>query len=69
MEEQLEALLSVADPSKLFFGSNFPFTPWQACQYLAQQLEGSRCLDDTTRDAIFLDNAYDLFRSASKTRT
>jgi predicted TIM-barrel fold metal-dependent hydrolase len=62
VEEQLEALLSVANPSKLHFGSDFPFTPRQGCKMLVQQLEASRHLDDATRDAIFLDNAYDLLR-------
>jgi predicted TIM-barrel fold metal-dependent hydrolase len=64
VEEQLEALLSVADPSKLHFGSDFPFTPVQGCKMLVRQLEASRHLDDATRDAIFLDNGYDLFRTA-----
>jgi predicted TIM-barrel fold metal-dependent hydrolase len=62
VEEQLAALLAVADPSRLHYGSDFPFTRLQACQYLGQQLETSRHLDDATRDAIFLDNAYDLLR-------
>jgi predicted TIM-barrel fold metal-dependent hydrolase len=46
----------------LYFGSDFPFTPWRGCKFLVQQLEDSKHLDATTRDAIFLDNAYDLFR-------
>ena len=64
VEEQLAALLEVADPSKLHYGSDFPFTPWQGCQYLAQQLQGSRCLDDAALGAIFRDNASELFRTA-----
>ena len=64
VEEQLAALLSVADPSRLHYGSDFPFTPWQACQYLAQQLQTSQQLDDLTLDAIFTDNAVHLFRAA-----
>ena len=39
VEEQLGALLGVADPSRLHYGSDFPFTPWQGCQFLAQQLQ------------------------------
>jgi len=62
VEEQLAALLAVADPSRLHYGSDFPFTPWQACQYLQQQLDTSRNLDETALDAIYEDNAYDLFR-------
>jgi hypothetical protein len=64
VEEQLAALLAVADPARVHYGSDFPFTPWQACQYLGQQLETSRHLDDGTRDAIFVDNSYDLFRGS-----
>jgi len=62
VEEQLAALLAVADPARLHYGSDFPFTPWQACQYLGQQLETSRHLDDGALNAVFLDNAYNLFR-------
>jgi predicted TIM-barrel fold metal-dependent hydrolase len=64
VEEQLAALLEVADPAKLHYGSDFPFTPWQGCQYLAQQLQGSRYLDDAALDAVFRDNAFELFRTA-----
>ena len=62
---RLAALLSVADPSRLHYGSDFPFTPWQACQYLAQQLQTSRQLDDTALDAVFRDNALDLLDTAA----
>jgi predicted TIM-barrel fold metal-dependent hydrolase len=65
VQEQLAALLSVADPSRLHYGSDFPFTPWQACQYLAQQLQTSRQLDDTALDAVFRDNALDLLDTAA----
>jgi predicted TIM-barrel fold metal-dependent hydrolase len=61
VEEQLGALLAVADPSRLHYGSDFPFTPWQGCQFLAQQLQTSRHLDDSARDAVFGANADHLF--------
>jgi predicted TIM-barrel fold metal-dependent hydrolase len=64
VEEQLAALLGVADPTRLHYGSDFPFTPLQGCQYLARQLQTSRFLDDTALDAIFRDNASKLFRTA-----
>ncbi|MDT7762875.1 MAG: 6-methylsalicylate decarboxylase [Mycobacterium sp.] len=64
VDEQLAALLEVADPSKLHYGSDFPFTPWQGCQYLAQQLQGSRYLDDDALDAVFRNNAFELLRTA-----
>jgi predicted TIM-barrel fold metal-dependent hydrolase len=65
VKEQLAALLSVADSTRLHYGSDFPFTPWQACQYLAQQLETSGQLDDTELDAMFRANAEGLFRRAA----
>jgi predicted TIM-barrel fold metal-dependent hydrolase len=64
VDEQLAALLAVADPSRLHYGSDFPFTPWQGCQYLAQQLHDSPLLDAPGREAIFRGNAFDLFRTA-----
>jgi predicted TIM-barrel fold metal-dependent hydrolase len=61
VEEQLTALLEVADPSRLHYGSDFPFTPWQGCQYLAQQLQMSRHLDLTDINAVFGENSEHLF--------
>jgi 6-methylsalicylate decarboxylase len=68
VEEQLAALLWVADPARFLYGSDFPFTPWQGCHYLAQQLEASCQLDDTARDAVFTDNAAALFGAAGAPR-
>jgi predicted TIM-barrel fold metal-dependent hydrolase len=65
VKEQLAALLSVADPTRLHYGSDFPFTPWQACQYLAQQLETSGQLADSALDAMFTGNSENLFRHAT----
>jgi predicted TIM-barrel fold metal-dependent hydrolase len=65
VEEQLAALLAVADPSRLHYGSDFPFTPTSACQYLAQQLQTSRHLDGSALDAILYDNADHLFPQRS----
>jgi 6-methylsalicylate decarboxylase len=64
VDEQLAALLAVADPSRLHYGSDFPFTPWQGCQYLAQQLQGSSLLDASGREDVFRDNTFDLFHTA-----
>jgi predicted TIM-barrel fold metal-dependent hydrolase len=61
VEEQLAALLAVADPSRLHYGSDFPFTPWQGCQFLAQQLQTSRNLDGDALDSVFRKNAEHLF--------
>jgi predicted TIM-barrel fold metal-dependent hydrolase len=61
VEEQLAALLAVADPSRLHYGSDFPFMPWQGCQFLAQQLQTSRNFDDKAIEAVFRENADHLF--------
>jgi predicted TIM-barrel fold metal-dependent hydrolase len=64
VEEQLGALLAVADASKLHYGSDFPFTPTQACGVLMQQLQTSRNLDDSDLEAVLRDNSYDLLSIA-----
>jgi 6-methylsalicylate decarboxylase len=64
VEEQLGALLAVADPSKLHYGSDFPFTPKEACGVLMQQLLTSRNLDDSDLEASLLANSYNLLRIA-----
>jgi 6-methylsalicylate decarboxylase len=68
VEEQLAALLAVADPSRLHYGSDFPFTPLQGCQYLQQQLDSSRNLDAAARNAVFQDNAFRLLRDVATRR-
>jgi predicted TIM-barrel fold metal-dependent hydrolase len=65
VEEQLAALLAVADPSRLHYGSDYPFTPFEACQYLAQQLQTSRNLDGEALDAVVRGNADQLLRRAT----
>jgi predicted TIM-barrel fold metal-dependent hydrolase len=65
VEEQLGALLAVADPSRLHYGSDFPFTPLQGCQYLQQQLDTSRNLDAAALNAVFQDNAFRLLRDVA----
>lgn len=42
--ELLTALLAVADPTKLLYGSDFPFTPADACVALAEQLDATDLL-------------------------
>ena len=44
----------MADPTALHYDSDFPFTPGQACQYFAQQLETSGQLDAAALDAMFI---------------
>jgi len=57
VEELLRALLSVANPAHLYYGSDFPFTPFDACAGLAEQLEKTSLLDDEQRGQMFQGNA------------
>jgi len=57
VEELLQALLSVANPANLHYGSDFPFTPARVCGELVRQLEKTSLLDDGLRDQMFQGNA------------
>jgi 6-methylsalicylate decarboxylase len=57
VEELLRALLSVANPANLHYGSDFPFTPAGVCADLALQLQKTSLLDDGQRDQMFGGNA------------
>jgi predicted TIM-barrel fold metal-dependent hydrolase len=61
VEELLRALLSVASPEKLHYGSDYPFTPLAACSALATRLENTPTLTDSLRDAVFHSNSVRLF--------
>jgi predicted TIM-barrel fold metal-dependent hydrolase len=57
----LEVLLSVADPHRLHYGSDYPFTPAHVCDMLAQKIENTPALTDELRQRIWSDNARELF--------
>lgn len=59
----LEALLEVADPAKLHYGSDYPFTPSFACDALARALETTPLLSDPQRQGVWSANARGLFRA------
>ncbi len=61
LPELLGALLQVADKSHLHYGSDWPFTPADACEKLARQLDATPLFDPETRHAAMGGNARQLF--------
>jgi len=57
----LDALLQVADPKRIHYGSDYPFTPAAACEVLLKKIEATPLLDNKARDAILRTNAHALF--------
>ncbi|MEN3263290.1 MAG: 6-methylsalicylate decarboxylase [Pseudonocardia sp.] len=57
VDELLTALLSVADPKRIHYGSDFPFTPADACADLAALIENTKVLADELRDDIYRGNS------------
>jgi predicted TIM-barrel fold metal-dependent hydrolase len=58
--ELLGALLSVADPSHIMYGSDWPFTPLGACQALAQRIDATPLLAGELREQVLAGNAAQL---------
>ena len=61
LPEQLEALLHVADRSRLHYGSDWPFTNADACEGLLRDLEATPLLGELDRRAAMRGNAELLF--------
>ncbi|RYX95292.1 MAG: amidohydrolase [Comamonadaceae bacterium] len=59
--ELLEALLKVADPSRLHYGSDFPFTPVEACEVLLAALDQTPLLEGGLREKAMHGNSAQLF--------
>ena len=59
--EALSVLLQIADPQKLHYGSDYPFTPLKACEQLLEKLNETRLLSGEIREAAMTGNAYSLF--------
>jgi len=57
----LPALLSIADPDKLLYGSDWPFTPNAIVESLIQKLAETDQLDEAFKRKIFSQNAHSLF--------
>jgi 6-methylsalicylate decarboxylase len=58
--EALGALLHIAEPSRLLYGSDWPFTPTAACEHLLSSLLETDQLDERLRTAMFTANAQRL---------
>jgi predicted TIM-barrel fold metal-dependent hydrolase len=59
--ELLGALLQMADYNRIHYGSDYPFTPPDACLSLLHQIESTPLLNQDLRKRIFRDSALNLF--------
>ncbi len=55
------ALLQIADTNRIFYGSDWPFTPIPIVTRLAGELETTKLFDAATRRRVLHDNAVTLF--------
>ncbi|MBA2933510.1 amidohydrolase [Sphingomonas sp. CGMCC 1.13654] len=65
--ELLGALLSVADPNHIHYGSDWPYTPTPVCEKLAAELDGTALLDGPLRSQAMRRNSERLFAERSDT--
>ncbi len=57
----LPALLSLVEPDRLLYGSDFPFTPASLVEFLAAMLSSADVLDEKQRQVMLRGNALRLF--------
>ena len=57
---QLTALMDIAQPNRVLYGSDWPFTPEPMAAKLSHDLEATELIDTTWRTGIFRDNALRL---------
>ncbi len=55
------ALLQIADPGRILYGSDWPFTPLPIATRLAGDIDATPLFDASLRRRILQDNALDLF--------
>ena len=67
LPELLPALLSIADPDHILYGSDWPFTQLESCSKLAAQLDSSTVLDGKQHRLFMLENALRLFPRLTQT--
>lgn len=61
LPRQLKILLELTDSSRLFYGSDYPYTPEVGCIQLADLLDKTELLTNKERQDIYYDNALKLF--------
>lgn len=59
--ELLGALLRIADPGRLHYGSDWPFTPTAGCEKLLEALNTTELFDEAARESMMVSNARRLF--------
>jgi predicted TIM-barrel fold metal-dependent hydrolase len=55
------ALLQIAEPGRILYGSDWPFTPLPVVARLARQIDETALFDGVIRDRLLQDNALTLF--------
>lgn len=55
------ALLTIADPERIHYGSDWPFTPDDTTARLASEIDATDIFDDQLRRQILVENALKLF--------
>ena len=61
-EDALQALLGIAEPPRLLYGSDWPFTPAQAVTHLFRLLSRTSVLDAAQLEAMMSGNARRFLR-------
>ena len=59
--------MQVADKDHLHYGSDWPFTPADACEKLARQLDATPLLGPETLHAVMSGNARQIFPRLAQT--
>ncbi len=67
LPRQLKALLEIADPKHILYGSDYPFTPEPVVTALAAQLDGCPELSTAIRTDFMRNNALSLFPKFANT--
>lgn len=58
LPNQLPSLLRIADPKKMFYGTDYPFTPVPTALKFAKMLEETDLFDNSTKKAVLEGNAW-----------